>query len=58
MKKPPVAAKIQKFASSISEINTPKINPIKQAHAERKFANNAFLTLIPADSNTAKSPRK
>ena len=32
------------------------MKPIKHEHAERKFANIAFLTLIPADNNTAKSP--
>jgi hypothetical protein len=56
MKNPPVAAKIHRFTSSTSEINIPKIKPRKHEQAERKFANSAFLTLMPAESNTAKSP--
>ena len=57
MKNPPVAANIHKFTSAISEINIPKTKPIKHEQAVRKLANSAFLTLIPAESNTAKSPK-
>lgn len=58
MKNPPVAAKIHKLTSATSdEITIPKTKPMKQEQAERKLASNAFLTVIPADNNTAKSPK-
>ena len=55
-KKPAVRAKTHELTFSISPIRIPKTRPMKHEQAERKFAKRACFILIPADSNTAKSP--